>query len=261
MSDPLVYLYGIVDELPEEALPSGLEGVDGKPLSPVIIEESSLRAVSVGVDAEDFSEEALEARAGDPEWLADVAIRHQAVIGWIHQRTTVVPARILTVFESRDAVREWLARESGQLVVLLGELRDREEWTLGIHFDSGLWTRWIDSSVESKDEQTSGSPGKNFLLRKKQDLRRAESGEMVENEMLSEVASDLEETYRVMTEDRLSRGGADPQFNILIERDTIDRLEAIVGKLEERWNPRGVSFDLIGPWPPYSFTQGAQGDD
>lgn len=90
-------------------------------------------------------------------------------------------------------------------------------------------------------------------------MRRAEMAEEVENEMLGSIAASLPNSWKVMVEDRLSRGGADPQLTVLVARESTDGIEEQVRSIEANWRERGVTLALSGPWPPYSFVSGGEG--
>lgn len=262
MTDQLVYVYGILAGLPGEP-PEDLTGVDGEPITIESVEQGGLHAIVSRVPHADFNEEALEQRTADTDWLADLALRHQGVVGWLHENGDVVPMRLLAVFNSIDSVRDWLRSDRSRLQRIVENLAGREEWTIRIHFDDERWKTWVDEKAREKDgelaEDGQSGPGREFLLRRKLEMRRAEMAEEVENEMLGSIAASIPDSWEVMVEDRLSRGGADPQLTVLVEREAVDGIEEQIRSIEANWRERGVTLALSGPWPPYSFVSGGEG--
>lgn len=262
MTDELVYVYGILAGPPGEP-PEDLSGVDGEPIAIESVEDGGLHAIVSRVPHADFNEEALEQRTADTDWLADLALRHQGVVGWLHENGDVVPMRLLAVFNSIDSVGDWLRSDRSRLQRIVGDLAGREEWTIRIHFADERWNKWVDERAREKDGDLAGDgesgPGREFLLRRKLEMRRAEMAEEVENEMLGAIAASLPNSWKVMVEDRLSRGGADPQLTVLVARESTDGIEEQVRSIEANWRERGVTLALSGPWPPYSFVSGGEG--
>ncbi|MBW3564916.1 MAG: GvpL/GvpF family gas vesicle protein [Acidobacteria bacterium] len=260
MADELVYVYGILAGLPGEP-PKDLSGVDGEPIESV--EEGGLHAIVSRVSHADFNEEALEQRTADTDWLADLALRHQGVVAWLHEKGDVVPMRLLAVFNSVDSVEDWLRSDRSRLQRIVGDLAGREEWTIRIHFDDERWKGWVDERAAEKDGALAGGgeggPGREFLLRRKVEMRRAEMAEEVENEMLGSIAASMPDSWKVLVEDRVSRGGADPQITVLVAREAADGIDEQIRSIEANWRERGVTLALSGPWPPYSFVSGGEG--
>lgn len=262
MTDELVYVYGILAGPPGEP-PEDLSGVDGERIAIESVEDGGLHAIVSRVPHADFNEEALEQRTADTDWLADLALRHQGVVGWLHENGDVVPMRLLAVFNSIDSVGDWLRSDRSRLQRIVKDLAGREEWTIRIHFDDERWNKWVDERAREKDGDLAGDgesgPGREFLLRRKLEMRRAEMAEEVENEMLDSIAASVPNSWKVMVEDRLSRGGADPQLTVLVAREAADGIDERVRSIEANWRERGVTLAPSGPWPPYSFVSGGEG--
>jgi hypothetical protein len=216
-------------------------------------------AVFTAVNAEAFSQEAIDSRAGDLEWLGAIGYRHQAVVQDVMKRTAVVPLRAFTLFSSEEALRAYLHENAEMLRKVLDRLDGKQEWTLQVEVEPQRWSESLVSRVDSLRElQTqidSAAPGKAFLLRKKLDDEKKRASHAAEEALVGEIERAVLEKLRCETvaESRERRDGAFPQINVLIERDEEATLQELHATLNERYAGEGVALALTGPWPPYTF--------
>lgn len=250
----ILYVYAVTrDPVTPEA-----EAVDGsRRFATTGVEQ--LHAVFTPVAAEEFSQEVIDQRAGDLEWLGSIGYRHQDVMVELMRATAIVPLRAFTLFSSIDALRAWLHENRQSLERKLDRLSGKQEWTLQLEFEPQRWSEALGGRVESlkqlEHEIASSSPGRAFLLRKKYDDEKKKAGEQAEESLLTEVECAVADGLRCETrvESRRARGGGAPQVNILIDRDHEASLLALRDDLGARYEAEGVALGLTGPWPPYSF--------
>jgi hypothetical protein len=216
-------------------------------------------AVYTAVSEGELSQEVIDRRAGDLEWLGAVGYRHQNVIVELMKSTAVVPLRAFTMFSSESALREYLLQNREVLARLLGRLDGKREWTLRVEFDPQRWSEALAGRVDSLRTLTaeieSASTGKAFLLRKKLDEERKRASREAEQQVVAEIEREVIEKLAcdTLAESRIERDGAFPQINVLIDRDEESRLQELHATLNDRYTPDGVSLALTGPWPPYTF--------
>jgi Gas vesicle synthesis protein GvpL/GvpF. len=252
----ILYLYAIGRS--GHPLPAPVEAIDGSD-SLILIEEDGLAAFCSQVDESAFSQEVIDGRSKDLEWLGAIGYRHQSVMAALMRGGTIIPLRAFSLFRSGESVREHL-REQGQTFLdLLSRLKGRQEWTLRIEFDPA---KWNDSLIHRVDtlrilaaDIESASAGKAFLLQKKLDDQKKKSSREAEESVVAEIEEAILEKLacRAVSESRQARGGAFPQINVLIERDEEAQLVELCDTLNERYAEDGVSLALTGPWPPYTF--------
>jgi hypothetical protein len=216
-------------------------------------------AVYTPVNEEEFSQEVIDRRAGDLEWLGAVGYRHQNVIVELMKSTAVVPLRAFTMFSSESALREYLLQNRDVLAKVLERLDGKHEWTLRVEFDPQRWSEALAGRVESlrtlSAEIESASTGKAFLLRKKLDDERKRASREAEQQVVAEIEREVIERLAcdTLAESRLERDGAFPQINVLIDRDEESRLQELHASLNDRYAADGVTLAMTGPWPPYTF--------
>ena len=239
-------------------LPSDVEAVDGSARIDCF-EDGPLCAFHTPVDAEEFSQEGIDRRAGDLEWLGAIGYRHQSVSAALMRGGTIVPLRAFTLFRSESSLHEWLRNEREQLSRVLERLDGKQEWTLRIELEPQKWSDALVHRVDSlraiaSEIETAGA-GKAFLLRKKLEDARKQASRDAEQQLVREVETAVLGRLRCesVAESRERREGAFPQINVLIERDEESRLQELRDELALRYENEGVTLALTGPWPPYTF--------
>jgi len=253
----VIYVYAITRE---SALPDS-EGVDQtRHFGTTSIDDVS--AVFTTVGDEQFSQETIDRRAADLEWLGAIGYRHQAVVQDVMKKTAVVPLRAFTLFSSEDALRRYLHENAEMLRAALDRLDGKQEWTLRVELEPQKWNDALVSRVASlrdlQQQIDSATPGKAFLLRRKLDDEKKRASHEAENAVVTEIERAVLDRLRCETvaESRERRDGGFPQINVLINRDEEATLQELHGRLNERYIEEGVVLALSGPWPPYTFAGG-----
>lgn len=228
----------------------GTVGVDG------------LAAVFTAVSAAEMSQEVIDRRAADLEWLGAIGYRHQAVVSELMKLTPIVPLRAFTLFSNAAALREYLDDHRDALAKVLERLDGRQEWTLRIELEPQLWNDALERRVpalQKMREKIEESPeGTAYLLRKKLDEQKKQVSRIEEEKLVAEIESAIAQKLRCETvsESRERRDGAFPQINVLLNRDEDAALIELQHELAERYESDGVTLAVTGPWPPYTFANG-----
>jgi len=221
---------------------------------------AELAAIYTPVKAEEFSQDVIDRRAGDLEWLGAIGYRHQDVIASLMKSTAVIPLRAFTLFSSEEALRTYLAENAAALAPVLDRLDGKQEWTLRVEFEPQKWSDALVNRVaplrELQESIAAASTGKAFLLKKKLDDEKKRASSAAEKDVVAEIERRVAERLRCETvaESRERRDGAFPQINVLINRDEESVLQELHAELTERYEAEGVVLALTGPWPPYTFT-------
>ena len=254
MGDKVLYVYAIAQE---GAAPNA-EAVD-QSRNFGVVKRKDVAAVFTPVPREEFSQEAIDRRAGDLEWLGAIGYRHQAVVSALMKTTAVIPLRAFTLFSSEDALGAYLDQNAAMLRAMLGRLSGKQEWTLRIEFDPQRWRDALVARVASlrdlQQQIDSSAPGKGFLLGKKLDEERKRASRAAEQEVVREIERAVLDKLACETvaESREQREGAFPQINVLLNRDEEARLHELRNHLADRYSGDGITLAVSGPWPPYTF--------
>ena len=253
------YLYGVIDRAEVPAIFEDL-----KTPSPVrCLPIGDFGALIRDVGIEEFGEDALKERLKDPRWLEQHIWQHARVLEAAMRFGTVIPMRFLTVFRSEERLGKSLLAQEETLRELCAKLQDKEEWGVKAFCDP----QCIQAAVEAQFDrarqlqaQLAGKPsGTAYLIRKQfEELVRRESG--------LRLAVHLESICC-----RVSSAAHDAKFNsaakdspnrqmvlnaaLLVSRSTVGSLVNEVNMLRQEYLLRGFEFELVGPFPPYSFSE------
>jgi hypothetical protein len=250
----VLYVYAVT----REAATPDAEGVDGTTrFGAATVDE--IHAVFTPVNAAEFSQDVIDRRAGDLEWLGAIGYRHQAVMADLMKKTAIVPLRAFTLFSSEEALRAYLTEQHELLSRTLERLGGKQEWTLRIELEPVTWNEALAGRVASlrdlQNEIAAASPGKAFLLRKKLDDEKKRASHAAEDELVGEIEQAVMTKLgcETVAESRQRRDGAFPQINVLLNRDEESVLQELRDELAARYQHEGVTLALSGPWPPYTF--------
>ncbi|HEU4522480.1 MAG TPA: GvpL/GvpF family gas vesicle protein [Thermoanaerobaculia bacterium] len=250
----VLYVYAVA----RDAIRPDVEAVDGTREFGAVT-RAGIAAIFTPVPRDELSQEAVDRRAGNLEWLGAVGYRHQGVVAELMRRTTIVPLRAFTLFSSEESLARYLEESAPQLKTVLQRVEGKQEWTLRIEFDAQLWSDALISRVKSlrdlNEEIATAAPGKAFLLRKKLDEEKRQASRSGEEGLLGEIQGAILHKLRseVVAESREQRQGAFPQINVLINRDEEAILQELHRDLNDRYGREGVTLSISGPWPPYTF--------
>ena len=252
---PPLYLYGIIPQ--GQALPDNVAA----PLLPVLC--SRLVAVCELVTSEDFAPGPLEEKLQSVEWVAQLALRHEAVLEAAMAHGPVIPARLCTLFSSTDALSASLAENERRYLAVLARLGDRREWGLKVLCDGKKLQAVVaagDPTLRGLEQaMAAASPGGAYVLGKRAASRRAEVAAQRVSDATEEILTaveklPLEARLRPLPASR-AVGGADAIINLAVLADTaaLALFRAAVDSLSRSVLLDGFVFEVTGPWPPYSF--------
>lgn len=265
-ADSLVYLYGVTSlgsaaaaQLRDGRVP-GIE--PGEPLFP--IEAAGLVAAVSRVPSDVFDEEPLNALVTDLERLAPYAVRHEQAVRAL-AASALVPMTFGAVYRAPGRVTALLEARADEFGALLRRVAGREEWGLKV---TGEVPRLLAAADQENDEllrlaaeAAVARPGRAYLISKRREQLRAQAasrlaaamtGAIVERlaPLAAEVARDDPGPPQPGTEQLLLKAA------FLVEAGAATAFCATIADLEREYVPRGLTFEVSGPWAPYSFVRG-----
>lgn len=236
-SAKLLYLYGITDHASNLGK---LEGVDG--VSPVeAVECAGFFCWVSRVDPKEYGEN-LQARMENLDWLAAASVRHQKIVGAIHEQTTILPARFATVFLSEQTLTADVTRRARELKKDFDRLSGADEY--------GVKIFGIPQAAMPGEAPKSGRD----YLAKKSEMLREQTPTTVTREVKEFIANLRGLASQVVEGGSVTSGQRNLlwQGSFLLPRDSRKKLETALsgfhGKHSERYR-----VECTGPWPPYSF--------
>ncbi|AII03673.1 MULTISPECIES: GvpL/GvpF family gas vesicle protein [Rhodococcus] len=252
-ADDGVWLYVITTDSVGAAQLAGVTGVADEPVRAVA--SAGLVAVVGTVSLSEFGQEPLQRNLEDLDWLAATARAHDAVVAAVVRCGPTVPLRLATLYLDDDRVRLLLDERQEEFAATLRRVTGRSEWGVKAYGDAKALAQ------NAKEEpSTTGTAGKGtaYLLRRRaelsaqQDVERSAAGhaEEIHAALLGHAVDGLR---RQVTDPVLTGKRAWMIFNgtYLVDNERVDDFAALVTALDTE-RP-GVTLDLTGPWPPYSF--------
>ncbi|MFI1396649.1 GvpL/GvpF family gas vesicle protein [Streptomyces sp. NPDC020681] len=261
MTESLVtWLYAVAlgaGQDPDSVTGTGMTGVAGEKVH--VVEEAALIGIVGSVPAKDFGEQALSDHLQDLDWLEEAVRAHHVVICAVGRTRNVVPLRFATIYHDDDRVRALLTERRTDFVSALDRVAGRTEWGVKAYADERT-SEHRNTSEERSDE--TDRPGTAYLLRRRAQRQgeetahqEAEARAVQIHEALEEFA--VESAHHRPQDPRLARyeGLMILNSSYLVPDIRTQAFAAAVETLRRRFP--GVLIELVGPWPPYTFS----GDD
>jgi hypothetical protein len=216
-------LYGIVEASRADAPVISSAGLDGEPLR-AIVEEPLAAIVS-------------EHRGVVSERALECLHEYERAVRRLMEAAAILPARFGSTLADEHAVRELLRRRRHDLLSRVRRVRGAVELAL-----RASWRE--DAGLGSDPRSASGTS----YLRERLELRQS----------ARRVASELDALTALARSSRRRLAPA-PELPVLdaylVERDRVEEFVAMVAQLDDRLDD--VELTCTGPWPPYSFAEGA----
>ncbi|WP_208542861.1 GvpL/GvpF family gas vesicle protein [Nocardioides euryhalodurans] len=245
MTDTARYAYAVARHLDAAAV-DGVPGVHGADLS--VVRHCGLDAVLSDVPLPEFDEQGLKQNLEDFTWLEAVARAHDDVVWAVASSAPTAPLRLATIFLDDDAVRRRLEELQGQLTEVLDRVEGRAEWSVKV----------IAPPRGGASESPAPTSGAEFLRR-----RKAEAEEREQHlEDGTRAAEEVHQELVALTVASRLLPPQDPQLTghrgtmvlngaYLVPHDAGMAFADRVRDLGARHT--GLSVEVAGPWPPYSF--------
>jgi hypothetical protein len=257
LEDSLIYIYCILKSQPQ--INNQLTGYGVQ-----LLVCGGYYVVTKLVSPDEFSEDNLKKNFSDLVWVEGKAREHIEVITTLMKNNTVIPFKFGTIFNSKENLEIFVNDYSSSLAENFNIIEGKEEWSVKIYCNkSKLYEQIPELSEEVKaleKQILESSPGKAFLLKRKR-------VELVEQEVKSILKTNGQKCY-----DGFKAISCDVCINNLLPHDLTGREDDMilnatffVGKqrvsdfiptahlLQEKYRDIGFSFDVTGPWPPFSF--------
>jgi len=236
-------------------------GMDG-PNATVVVSYKGLCALvsSVSID----SEQTLNERLKDMEWLIPMVKRHEEIVRYVMAAHPVIPIRFGTIYKDTERVLSVMRDGYGRLCSHLDFIRDKEEWGVKVYAGEGAGRKAMAASSkvigQFEKKMASASSGQAYLLRKKKDdLIRQQSIDFLNslsNALYQEMLSWSIEGKRNKVLGKRSTGKkSNMMLNaaFLLNKLDVRAFKEKVDALAANYKSDGLSFEMSGPWPCYNF--------
>ncbi|HET9266155.1 MAG TPA: GvpL/GvpF family gas vesicle protein [Vicinamibacterales bacterium] len=255
MAASATYVYCVVHRggpVGVRRMPPGVPG-SSRPALLDISDGLSIAVSTVPLDV--YGPEQIERRLHDLEWVANIALGHEAVVEHIGKigGATVVPMKLFTMFSEPERAVEEMRSRRRQLSAVIKRIKDCQEWGVRVTRSAG-----------TPQQQTRTRPirtGVDFLAAKK---RARDDERDLSARLHAEAEGVLLQLGRVskQAKRRLPPDAAAPppllEAAFLVPRSGSARFKAAARQAARRCRTAGGDLALSGPWPAYNFIDGGE---
>jgi len=251
------YVYGMVRAGREPNLPRDLAGID--PRAPLrFVRQGDVAALASDISLDEFGPEAMAERVKDLRWVEEKVRAHDRVVKHLLAAGAVVPCRFGMVLRGEDDLRNLLGVRAHEILATLDALDGKKEW--GVKVLAAPLGR-----AAARDAAAPESGKAYFLQKKRDELTRAESSRALRDaaEACHRELSAAADGAVVLSIGNRSLGAAGGEGSggaeivgnaaYLVSDANVERFDAVVDSVAERFRPFGLTIELTGPWPPYNF--------
>jgi len=254
-----VYLFCLTPAEP----PPQIEGAGIDESRPLFVETfGGVAAVVSEVAAEEFSGPGARERMENLAWIGPRALRHEEIIVAVMRTSPVLPVRFGTIFSSREALASPLKEHGDIISSFFVETAGMSEWMLKgyVNRQQAQSSALAGRLEEEKDQLAGLTPGKRYFLEQK--IKGTVSKEVASwlRATVEEVTRPIREASWGYCEARVvgrDVTGEDQEIFLHGALLVPNGAAEVLGQMTDDWNelygPRGISFALSGPWPPYHF--------
>jgi hypothetical protein len=224
---------------------------------------NDIAAVFSLVSLGEFVGAAARSHLEDPAWVLPRACQHEWVIEEVMGRSPVLPVRFGSMFTSTRLLRDLLDRKSWEISLFLDLLSDKEEWSVKCFADLDKSREWLlrsDPEFGQKRERAPSSPGARYFherhLHLQADKKARQDWPATAKQVENELKDHAHKTCPLRLQPRNVSGRREEMISncaFLLLRENLMDFQAHVESFGADYRERGITVELSGPWPPYSF--------
>jgi hypothetical protein len=252
-----VYLYCVVSSARKPRIggvPPGLPGAE-RP-APVQLDDG-LWLVTASVPLDRYGPEPLEASLRDLDWVASIALAHEAVVEFFVRSpgASVIPMKLFTMFSTDGRASAEMRKRRRELGRVFERIAGCEEW--GVRVMQGRLR------VPRRATLKPPASGAAFLRARKEARDESRDAAAATFEAADAAFTALAEIAREGRRRADEAAGVtapalDAAFLVPLRRRARFRTEA--ARLARTVSASGGEMTLSGPWPPYNFVSPSSGE-
>jgi hypothetical protein len=222
---------------------------------------NGITAVLKRTSLRDFCGESAERKLEDPSWVLPEILRHEKVVEKVMACSPVIPARFGTIFSSLAKVEELIRLNRDVVSNFFEQTAGMSEWAVKGVLDRKLAANIVRSSLMEKEKTNISSlpPGKRYFQEKRilmgvdsgvrewiresswsilRDLQGHSSRFCELNTLVHELVKEVEVVFN---------------WAFLVAHDSLSGFHDQVLETNHGFANQGLTVEVSGPWPPYSF--------
>ena len=200
-----------------------------------------------------------QCRIDNPDWLAERAAAHHAVVAGLHD--AVLPLAFGAIFSGEAPLRAWLRDGAPRFAAALGAVRGQSEWSVLLSEDAvahAAWLRAHDTGLAALAARVEAAgPGTAFMLGRQLERALATARQQRRHDSTLALSRLLEGVSAHLRAGAPQQENAVAGFNLLLPGPAQPRLRAALEAAAEELDGTGLALALSGPWPPYAFAREA----
>lgn len=261
MTNAVHYVYGIVRSGFDVArAPAGMDDA--------VVELASagkLAALVSRLDASSYGPAAIEQNSADVSWISPRAMAHDRVLTWAQEHGGVLPMPMFSLWGSDDALRRMLADRQAEFEHVFTRVAGADEFGVRVHRRDDVLAKSLDDldfeTRKLQEDAAAASPGQRYLIQRKLDDHMKLAVRTAGKRMAKQIFDELAALSRAAIARPLVADSNTPDVTLvlngafLVDRSRLPEFRAAVGERVRAYQPRGLTFDFTGPWPPYNFTR------
>ncbi|MCE9670114.1 GvpL/GvpF family gas vesicle protein [Myxococcus stipitatus] len=198
----------------------------------------------------------------DLEWVAPRAVRHERVLEEVMRSSPVLPVSFGAIFSSPRALSEAVDAHRQEISRFLDDISDKEEWAVKVYANAQRLRAHLERAPEFRQrlQHLPETPGARYFhekkLQRELDQRSRNEGQSLAAHIREELAPGAVSVKPLRLADRGLSGRQDDMVlnsAFLVDSGQVQRFTHRVQQLAARYQPRGLTVEATGPWPPYSF--------
>jgi gas vesicle protein GvpL/GvpF len=213
--------------------------------------------VAADIPLDRYSEDAINRKLSDLDWVSRAAVAHEAVIESFVHASAVLPMKLFTIFSSDERALEDMRRDWPRIAALVTRVTNHDEWGVRVVRQA---PRRPKATRVAATNTGRGRSGVDYLSRKK-----------AQREEVAELTAHARETVaslydRLAAKSRLARRRTASELPIqggpllldaafLVPRSRVNAFRSLAAREARSLHRDGYGVALSGPWPPYSFIQ------
>jgi hypothetical protein len=169
-----------------------------------------------------------------------------------------------TLFRDAKAVKAMLSKREAELVETFKRIGDGREFIVRVYVQPGTFKEHLAGHntelARLEAEAAKASPGQKYLLERKIEGIRKDSG----RDATGRVAGEIHDTLRASATDSMretpvnsgaprEQGRAILNASFLVAPRKVVDFQRALTEMVNKYEPSGFKFDFTGPWPPYHF--------
>ncbi len=258
------YIYCVMQE--GAVINMDQKGIDGAgSLFPVQYRE--LAAVVSEVELDKFKLHTASAgNEVDMGWIEEKARAHEKIVEQLMKENDLLPAKFCSIVSSKEGLKAFLADNYHEYARAFQRLKGHEEWNVKAYLDFEKLKQFVTDNTpeirERREMLSFMSETSKYLMKRKIDNLIHERTDKRYEAVIVYIAKAL----RAVSECEAFSKPEPPKHqqtqtpivfkaSYLIKKTKLQSFNQQLNELSDNLEPEGVSFEITGPWPPYTFVK------